>query len=121
MRKSFDGLSGLVRNELNTNPLSGEVFVFFNRRRTMVKLLQWDLTGFIIFSKRLEAGTFGNLSDGADGVSVTVKRDELLLVLEGIELKNIKRRKRYLLNPQHWKNQVKHPVFIPKICGLVYL
>ena len=94
MRKSFDGLSGIVRNELNKDPLNGEVFVFFNKRRTMVKLLVWDLTGFLIFHKRLEGGTFGNASSGSNN-SIRLKREELLLILEGIELKNIQRRKRY--------------------------
>jgi transposase len=56
MRKSFDGLAGLVRKELGRNPLSGDVFVFTNRRRTHVKLLVWDRTGFVLFYKRLEEG-----------------------------------------------------------------
>ena len=98
MRKSFDGLSGIVRNELDKDPLNGEVFVFFNRRRTMVKLLLWDLTGFLIFHKRLEAGTFEILPCHSSKQSVAIKRDELLLILEGIELKNIRRRKRYKPN-----------------------
>ena len=96
MRKSFDGLSGLVRNELDKDPLSGDVYIFFNKRRTMVKLLVWDLTGFSIFHKRLEAGTFGNFTLGSNPLSIEVRREELLMVLEGIELQNIRRRKRYI-------------------------
>jgi len=94
MRKSFEGLSGLVRNELEKDPLSGEVFVFFNKRRTLVKLLLWDFTGFIIFNKRLEAGTFAPVSRES-GDSLEIKRNELLLILEGIELQKTHRRKRY--------------------------
>ena len=58
MRKSFDGLSGLIRTGLNRDPLSGDVFVFINRRRTHIKLLVWDRNGFVLFYKRLERGTF---------------------------------------------------------------
>lgn len=55
MRKGFDGLSGLVREG---DPLSGDVFIFFNRRRTQVKLLLWERDGFSIYHKRLERGTY---------------------------------------------------------------
>jgi transposase len=58
MRKSFDGLSGLVRNHLRRNPTSGEVYVFLNRKRDMIKVLLWDRSGFAIYSKRLERGSF---------------------------------------------------------------
>lgn len=58
MRKSFDGLCGIVRNELGRQPGSGEVFVFVNRRRTLIKLLHWQRGGFVLYYKRLEAGTF---------------------------------------------------------------
>ena len=54
MRKSFDGLCGLIRSELDSDPLSGSLFVFVNRRRNMVKLLYWDRDGFMILYKRLE-------------------------------------------------------------------
>lgn len=58
MRKSMDGLSGLVNNELCRSPTSGEVFVFLNRRRTHMKLLHWEPGGFVLYYKRLESGTF---------------------------------------------------------------
>ena len=58
MRKSFDGLSGLINNELKKNPLSGDVFIFINKRRDRIKLLIWDRTGFWLFYKRLEKGRF---------------------------------------------------------------
>ncbi len=56
MRKSFDSLSGLVRNELGRDPASGEVFVFINKRRNSVKLLHWERGGFVLYYKRLEKG-----------------------------------------------------------------
>jgi len=54
MRKSFNGLSGLVRSELGREPTSGEVFIFVNRRRTHVKLLHWQQGGYVLWYKRLE-------------------------------------------------------------------
>ncbi len=90
MRQSFDGLSGLVTTGLGRDPLSGEVYVFVNRRRDRLKLLVWDRGGFWIFYKRLEQGTFQR--PAATGV---LPYEELLLILEGIDLTSIKRRRRY--------------------------
>ena len=58
MRKGFDGLSGVVRNDLGMDPLSGDVFIFLNRRRTHMKLLVWEDSGFVVYYKRLERGRF---------------------------------------------------------------
>ena len=58
MRKSFDGLCGLIRSQTEKNPASGEVFVFLNRSRTLLKLLHWEHGGFVLYYKRLEQGTF---------------------------------------------------------------
>ena len=88
MRKGFDGLSGLVRAGLKRDPLSGEVFVFINRRRTHIKLLVWNRNGFVIY-KRLEKGTFEIPATG------TLSWHQLVLMLEGISLKSARYRKRY--------------------------
>lgn len=58
MRKGFNGLCGLVRNEFLQNPLSGDVFIFINRPRNRIKLLHWQGDGFAIYYKRLEKGTY---------------------------------------------------------------
>ena len=58
MRKSFDALSGLVRNNLGFNPTGGEVFIFINKTRDKVKLLHWQGSGYLLYYKRLEKGTF---------------------------------------------------------------
>lgn len=97
MRKGFDGLSGLVRNELDRDPLGGDVFIFFNRRRNQVKLLLWEGDGFSIYNKRLERGTYelpiaDKLASGA-----YLKSDELMLILQGISLQTVVRRKRFAL------------------------
>lgn len=95
MRKSFDGLHGLVTNELGRDAVSGEVFIFMNRRRDQVKLLVWDRTGFVIYYKRLEQGRF-ELPKRAEGDRGRVLPwADLLLILEGVSLKSVRWRKRY--------------------------
>ena len=90
MRKSFDGLCGLVRSELGADPLSGSLFVFCNRRRTMVKVLYWDSDGFAIFYKRLEEGTFTlPLVHGPGGI---IDRRQLSMLLEGVVPKRMEKR-----------------------------
>ncbi len=61
MRKGFDGLWGMVHEFLGQDPLSGHLFLFFNKRRDRVKILFWEPDGAVIFYKRLEAGTFEKL------------------------------------------------------------
>ncbi|MBW2525113.1 MAG: IS66 family insertion sequence element accessory protein TnpB [Deltaproteobacteria bacterium] len=92
MRKSFDGLCGLVTSELGRDPLSGEVFVFVNRRRTHVKLLVWDRSGFVLYYKRLEQGTFELPPMGE-----RLTWSQLVLMLEGIAMRSVRYRKRYVL------------------------
>lgn len=91
MRKGFDGLSGLVREELQKDPLSGDVFIFFNKRRTQVKLLLWERDGFSIYHKRLERGTY----ELPVWPKVELRDDELMLILQGISLKSVRRRARF--------------------------
>ena len=80
LRRSFDRLSGQVQEVLRQDPLSGHLFVFFNRRRDRVKLLVWERGGFWLLYKRLEAGTFA--ATERDELSAR----ELYLLLEGIEV-----------------------------------
>lgn len=93
MRKSFDGLSALVKNVLREDPLSGHLFVFLNRRRTMVKVLYFDRSGYCVWSKRLERGRFHYRADAGDKVSLDWTG--LKLMLEGISLSDTRRHKRY--------------------------
>jgi transposase len=90
MRKSFDGLCGLIRSELGVDPLSGSLFVFVNRRRNMVKLLYWDTDGFMILFKRLERGSF-ILPDRITS-EARIDRRQLSMLLEGITPKKVSRR-----------------------------
>jgi len=99
-RKSFDGLSSLVHATFGQDPLSGHLFVFLNRRRTQVRVLFFDRTGYCIVSKRLEAGTF-SLARGATvgDEHITVDAGELALMLEGIDLAGTRQRKRWRPDP----------------------
>ena len=93
MRKSFDGLHGLVQSVLQQDPLSGDLFVFLSRRRDRVKLLMWEGDGQSIWYKRLEVGTFA-LPEG-EGDSMTLTTAQLALLLSGVDLKATRPRKRY--------------------------
>ncbi len=93
MRKSFDGLATLAYNLFPIDPVSGALFAFFNERRTIVKLLFWDEDGYCVISKRLEKGTFSMQPTEESIVSL----QDFYLILEGIDLKNIDRKKRYQL------------------------
>lgn len=92
MRKSFDGLSGIVRTEFGRDPLAGDLFVFVNRRRDFVKALYWDRDGLALWSKRLERGRFAPLLNGPSEIG----RDELVLLLEGVRAKVVSRSPRWL-------------------------
>lgn len=92
LRLSFDRLAGCVREQLQQDPLSGHLFVFRNRRGDRVKILYWDRTGFCLWYKRLEKGSFRLPAAGVGGVEVETA--ELVLLLEGIELAGSRRRPR---------------------------
>lgn len=93
MRKSFNGLSGLILNELGGNPTDGSVYVFLNQRRTHIKLLHWESGGFVLYYKRLERGCFSRPARNhtTDKLSWT----ELILMIEGIEIKSSIQKPRY--------------------------
>ena len=92
MRRTYDGLCGMVRDVLKEEPMSGALFVFCNRRRDQVRILWWDRTGFAIWMKRLERGTF-RLPSGANAQPFSSA--QLVMLLEGIELKGLRQHRRY--------------------------
>ncbi len=104
MRKGVDGLSGLVRDSLKRDPLGGDIFIFFNGRRNQVKLLLWERDGFSIYYKRLERGTYELPSIDAQTVSVELRSDELMLILQGISLSSVRRRKRFHFSENKFMN-----------------
>lgn len=93
MRKSFNGLVALVKNALREKPLSGDLFVFLNRRRTHMKILYFDRSGYCIWYKKLESGLFQLPT--SDQEKARLNYTELKLILEGIDLTSIRHRKRY--------------------------
>jgi len=95
MRKGFNGLCGLIHNELGLNPLDGDVFIFFNRRRDRVKILVWDTTGLLLYYKQLEAGTFERPFADAQNTCMELSYAQLHCLMEGINLSSVRHRKRY--------------------------
>ena len=93
MRKGFNGLSGLVRSGMQRNPLSGEIFIFVNKRRNMMKLLHWQAGGFVLYFKRLEQGTFKIPQAGQEQVPISYT--ELSMIIAGIWTKRIQKNKRF--------------------------
>ncbi len=97
LRKSFDGLSGLVESVFQRNVLDGQLFLFVNKRRDRIKALWWDRDGLIIWYKRLEAGCFEIPSAKDAAAHVTIDATELAMLLGGVSLGSVKRRKRFSL------------------------
>lgn len=95
MRKSHDGLAALVEHGLAADPLSGQLFVFRNKRADRVKLLYFDGDGYALWYKRLEVGVFRFPAGAEDATRVAVTAADLALLLGGVDLASVKRGKRY--------------------------
>ena len=95
MRCGFNKLSMLTENIMLMDPFSGHLFVFFNKPGDKCKILFWDRTGFCIWYKRLEEGTFEKLKSPTNTISLEVDFSKLTWILEGIDLFKARRRKRY--------------------------
>jgi transposase len=93
LRKGFDTLAELVRQQLAGDPLSGQLFVFRNRRGDRIKLLYWDEDGYVIVYKRLELGSFR--FPQADSTGLEIRAADLQMLLDGVDLDSVKRRRRY--------------------------
>jgi transposase len=97
LRKSFDGLSGLVESVFQRNVLDGHLFLFVNKRRDRIKALWWDRDGLVLWYKRLEHGTFEMPQSSTGQTYVTLDETELAMLLGGVSLASAKRRKRFSL------------------------
>jgi transposase len=96
MRKSIDGLAGVVEQVLSNDPFSGHLFVFCNRCRDRIKILYWEQSGFWLLHKRLERGTFAwPVPEDSAEVKVELSSAELAALLGGIDLRTVKRRRWY--------------------------
>lgn len=101
MRKGFDSLSGMVMQQMNLNALSGDVFIFINKKRNQVKLLLFEGDGFALYHKRLEKGTYELPAADSETSSIMVSSEQLQLILHGISLRYVRRRKRYQHLPEN--------------------
>jgi transposase len=97
MRKSFEGLSGLVQSHLEQDLRAGALFVFSNRQRTRLKILYWDGSGLWVLAKRLEQGTFS--WPKADAKVVSLRPEALAMLTDGIDLRGAKMRPWYEREP----------------------
>lgn len=95
LRKSFDGLTGLVRSAFAADPRDGSWFLFFNKRRDRLKILSWERDGFCIWYKRLEAGSFEMVRVAGEANTVELDTTQLTLLLSGVTLATAQRRKRF--------------------------
>ena len=95
MRKSFDGLFGIVKADLQRDVRDGGLFMFLNSRCNRIKLMYWDTDGIAIWMKRLERGCFQRPLRCTDGKHVLITAAELQWILTGVDLSSIKKRKRY--------------------------
>jgi transposase len=96
MRKSFDGLSAAVQAVFARNVLEGHLFLFLNRRRDLLKCLWWDRDGLAIFSKRLELGSYEVPRHDPTTKQLRLDATQLALLLSGVQLDSVKRRRRYV-------------------------
>jgi transposase len=97
MRKSYDGLIALVKQQLHDDPLNGSLYVFVNRRRTQMKCLYFEGDGYCLWSKRLEQGQFRVSFNGID--KARVELSTLKLLIDGIDVESLRRFKRYKHSP----------------------
>ena len=102
MRKSFDGLCGLISSRLKEDPMSGDVFIFINRPRNRIKLLRWEMGGFVLFYKRLEKGTFELPRKENREISMAITYSDLVMIITGISMKYTRKRPRF--SPQNQVN-----------------
>lgn len=93
MRKGFDGLSGIVRGAFGADPLDGSLYLFVNRRRDRIKFLHFDGSGYWLYYKLLEAGTFEVIA--SEAACIQIDSTQLAMLLGGASLVGARRRKRY--------------------------
>lgn len=94
LRKSFDTLAGVVRNHLEQDPLSGELFIFCNHSRNRVKILFWDQSGYWVCAKRLQRGTFDWPALG-ETKALKLSQEQLTILLAGLEWRGMSKRPWY--------------------------
>ncbi len=100
MRKQFNGLHAIVTHSMGQDVMTGDYFVFFNRRKHRCKILYWDRDGLVVWAKRLERGGFETPPARDDAITVEIDGTTLAMILGGVDLDTAQRRKRYQAAPQ---------------------
>ena len=100
MRRSYDGLHAIIQSEFTRVIRQGDYFMFINRRRDRIKIIWWDKDGLAIFMKRLESGSIQRPIVDSNSKSLIIDHAELSMLLTGIDVSNIKRRKRFDVPPE---------------------
>ena len=100
MRKGFNGLSGIVHSEFQSDPTDGSLFIFINRRRDRMKLLHFDGGGYWLYYRLLEAGTFEDLKPKDDSCRLQIDATQLSMLLSGVSLVRSDSRRKRFSNPQ---------------------
>jgi len=95
MRKSFDGLCGIVTSKMKQDPMGGDLFIFINKKRNRIKMLRWEPGGFVLFYKRLEKGTFEFPDKASRQGRWHIDYSELMMIVTGISMKHAKKRPRF--------------------------
>jgi transposase len=108
MRFGINSLAGLVRNQLGSDPMSGDVFVFLGKRGNQVRLLQWDTDGFALYIKKLERGTY----QWPQGFDTAITSQQLSLLLQGVMLESVRMRKLQSLKT----GMIKSRIYLPEKC-----
>lgn len=97
MRKGFDALCGIIQQQMHSDVLRGGVYIFVNRKRNQIKLLAWEGDGLAIYYKRLEKGVYELPSISSDNICATIDSLQLQLILQGILLTSVRKKKRFLM------------------------
>lgn len=95
MRKGFYSLAAIVREQMQGDPMSGDIFIFLSRGRNQIKLLRWEQDGFALYTKRLERGTYELPIIDTNGSACRISHYQLQLILQGVSLRAVRYRKRY--------------------------
>ena len=95
MNKGIECLSELIRSQMNANPLSGDAFLFFGKKKDMVKVLRWDTDGFILYQKRLEEGTFELPRFKSSQGLCKLEWEIFFMIMKGISPRSVLLRKRF--------------------------
>ncbi|MBV6473572.1 MAG: hypothetical protein JPMHGGIA_01857 [Saprospiraceae bacterium] len=105
-RKSYDGLFGIIKTIMQSNPLSGDVYLFTNKRRNQIRMMVYDTGGLVLLSKRLDRGTFEILESQSGLLKLSISWTQLMCIMQGIKLQSIRYRK--MFRPPKQSDEVTH-------------